>query len=167
MIAILTDYMIYIKTMLLVAFLVSASAYDVETRKIPNRLVLAGLIVGALTNATSLKSFFLAFIPVIILFLLAICGLMFILGSGDIKVLMVMFLFTGVTETLMSLFIACVLFIIFSLIKNKNAAAIMLSKLPLIGKTENADINAAYPFCPFLLSGYMIYLGVMAFEALI
>jgi len=155
-----------LRLILMLVFLIAASVCDIRTKKIPNRLVIAGFVTGLFWNAYSIKGFIYALIPVLVLFVLAVVILMEAIGAGDIKVLMVMMLYTGWVHTMYTALLAEVMLLCYILVFDKENRKRLLAFLPFIREKlgDDADRQVYYPLCPFLAVSFVIIEGVYLIE---
>ncbi len=117
----------YIFTFIII---ICAAVFDKLYKKIPNALILAGIIGGILFNfiiyPITLKEHI---IRVVFLLIIFIFGMLRWLGGGDIKLWMTLDILIGAVFSSMSVAIASVLLIISALLLNfkENAPAVFIS----------------------------------------
>lgn len=142
----------YIRDMTMVSLLCTATATDAKYMKIPNSIVVSGLVAGLII--TVFEVFFLheewlsnlmgEGIAIIVMSL--IMGLCLVvmknsIGMGDVKILIVMALLLGLPDILPAVFVSLFVSFIVSI-------GLLLTK----NKTRSDNI----PFAPFMLAGTVI-----------
>ena len=144
----------YVNFIILLSILIIASICDIRTQKIPNILILIGLILGFLQLRNAGEWIIGAFF-IILLFFFSITGL---IGNGDIKLWMVVSLFTGVLNSCFLMVLAIICFMIYGLFRYKKAAmrTYIDSLLLLQTKQPLKKDGIKIPFAPFMLCGYLI-----------
>ena len=135
-----------IKTMVFVTLLAVAVLHDIKRREIPNKLIIAFLIIGMVFAVLSLNinvllnsimSFLLFGVAFLIISKVSKGGV----GEGDIKLIACSGLFLGVSGLFASVFMAMILVFV---------ASIALIILRLVNR------KSFLPFAPFLLAGFLI-----------
>ena len=149
----LTPYLVLALFFICILYMITLT--DLQDRIIPNRCVIAAIVVRIiyffLTGEGTLKAFlwllakgFIVSVPVLLLTLLMEAILKKeALGGGDIKLLFVLGIYLGLGNCLLMLLVACILGII--------GAAITMSKW-----SEEGSI--AIPFGPYLAAGSVVAL---------
>lgn len=128
---------IIFKFYILCSFLIYLSYLDIRYRKIPNFIIAILLTIGVcfVPFSDNIPSSLLGlFFPAFILLLLNIPFKSFI-GGGDIKLIMCIGLFIGISNNFIVFFIASILTLLFSTLRQ------------IFYKTALPSL----PFCPFLL----------------
>lgn len=142
-----------IKSIVLITILIIAAIVDVKTMKIPNILILVGLIAGVILNILTIKlsDWILIVIGTIVIL---IFGFFRLLGMGDIKLWLVINLFEGLKFSAFSVFIASVLLVVVQSIKdpeNFKLAFLATNQLATGQKVVVTDNSPKFAFSPYLL----------------
>lgn len=143
----------------LLVILTIATIWDIRTKKIPNLLILSGLIGGFL-RMSSVNSVIWAIIFLVILLLFSSLRL---IGNGDIKLWMVISLFTGILGSCIIMLFAVGLFFLYGLIRYKKAALhIYITSFTNLATKQGIKryTGIEIPFAPFMLAGYILYLFI-------
>lgn len=141
---------------LLLLILMAAAYTDIRSHKIPNKLILVGMIIG-LTYEPSFHGLIGKTAVLLVLFFFGMTGLM---GAGDIKLLMVISLFVDVTRFLMILAVAFMLLIIYGLVRypeSRMEFRLMIKGL-FLRICPDTKKGRAIPLAPFLLASYLFTL---------
>lgn len=153
-------YEIAISMLILAVF----SVIDYDTKKVPNIAIFSFMGIGAVFLIVREC---LVFQPVslvlrltlfVLLFLFGMTGL---IGLGDIKLLMTLSLLNNPLRILSAVFIACILVIVYSVVKSPRQTINRLqSFLQLFYLTKSAQKSATnrtrIAFIPFIAIGYVV-----------
>ena len=137
-----------------------AGLCDKKTMKIPNSLILIGLIIG-FSYQPSIPNIGIKVFSIVFFFGFSMLEM---LGFGDIKILMVISSFLGFSNCIIIMFLAAVFSIMYSLQIYKRKAVFYLNKyaMNLIMKQEYTDgSNIKLPFAPFIFMGYATLMIIM------
>ena len=141
-------HILILKYLILSAFLVHLTHLDIKFRRIPNNIIIPLLLIGLFFLPFSQKPISclvgLVFLG-IIMFLLNIYLNHFI-GGGDIKLIMCIGVFTGISASIFIIVIASILCLLWAL----------CNKFSYFSTTT-------LPFCPFLTFSFIIYLFLYFF----
>lgn len=138
---------------ILTGILFIAGMCDKETLKIPNSLILIGLLVGFLYQP-SISNIGIKVFSIIFFFWFSMLEM---IGYGDIKIIMVISSFLGFSNSVIVMFLSAVFSIIYSIQIYKERAVFYLNKyaMNLIMKQEYTDgSDIILPFAPFIFMGY-------------
>ena len=106
--------MLHISYLLLLLVLAIASACDIKTRKIPNGLILTGLVTGVLFSPVGILTKLFG------VFFLFFFGMLHLMGMGDIKLWMVILLYLGFANSCFIVATAALLLILYAIWKNPS-----------------------------------------------
>lgn len=129
-----------------------AALFDIKTRKIPNELFCIGIISGFLLFPQGMLGKVLG-----LLFVFGF-GYLRLMGMGDIKLWMVIIMFTGFTLSCFIIAGAALLFILYSVCKNPAIVRdihALFQHFILAHKIGNID-EKGMPFAPFILISALI-----------
>lgn len=152
--------MIYIFTMI---FIITLAIFDKTTGKIPNYIILIGLVSALLFNIfispISIKEWIIRGIFLIIIFLF---GMKRWIGGGDIKMWMVLNLMIGAVYSSFAIAIGSILIIIYALIRDfkGNAPTVFLSLNEVaLNKKINTVVHSVkgYPLALFVMFPTIIF----------
>ena len=133
-------------------FLMAAAINDVKTGKIPNCLIACGIALGGskVIWQEGLVGFCISMVDLLSVFLpLFVCYLFRLLGAGDVKLILVIWLFLGTNqERLMVIWLS---FLVASVM---SFFAVMTSK-----QRDKRILRTAVRLGPAFLIGWLIYLG--------
>lgn len=145
----------YIATLIIVLI---AAVFDCKTKKIPNWLILAGLITGILMNIVYKATLTDIFVKIAVMVVILIFGSFRLLGMGDIKLWLVMTLLIGGIYSSVIICSGSILLIIYAIIKDKGEAfrTVFISAYDTVSnKRINKDIkeisSKGYPLAVFLI----------------
>lgn len=137
---------------MLTMFLMAAAINDVKTGKIPNWLIACGIALGGskVIWQEGLVGFCISMVDLLSVFLpLFVCYLFRLLGAGDVKLILVIWLFLGTNqERLMVIWLS---FLVASVM---SFFAVMTSK-----QRDKRILRTAVRLGPAFLIGWLIYLG--------
>lgn len=137
---------------MLTMFLMAAAINDVKTGKIPNWLIACGIALGGskVIWQEGLVGFCISMVELLSVFLpLFVCYLFRLLGAGDVKLILVIWLFLGTNqERLMVIWLS---FLVASVM---SFFAVMTSK-----QRDRRILRTAVRLGPAFLIGWLIYLG--------
>lgn len=150
----------YLKCMICLIILLIATIWDVECRRIPNPLMVIGIVIGLFSD-WSLYAFFC---KILSLFLIFCIGYFRIMGMGDLKLWMVITSFVGLESSIIILGFAAFYLCIYAFLKNTKEARLILKHLYYAFQTRQIPLTVeqtGYPFAPFLFLssvGYFLLL---------
>lgn len=144
--------------------LATSCIVDIKTQRIPNWLVLSGLVaaIGITLYCCICYGIWLtALIRVVLFVCIFLFGMTRLIGMGDIKLLMVLSLLNEPVLLLLSVALACAILVVFQLIaKGKTAKdKVYMGMIMVLTKRKmNIEKTAdnTIPFAPYLLMGYVI-----------
>lgn len=145
--------MLCAKMFFLIVFVMIASAEDLQTRKIPNILILYGILVSLLFDVClypqSLQIILLKTMSLILIFFF---GMFRLLGLGDIKLWMVITCFLGIIQSSLIICISAVLLILWQFITNRSTRGlIFLFVMQTIQRQKLKLIEQnGYAFAPYI-----------------
>ena len=139
--------MLHISYLLLLLVLAIASACDIKTRKIPNGLILTGLVTGVLFSPVGILT---KLFGVLFLFFF---GMLHLMGMGDIKLWMVILLYLGFANSCFIVATAALLLILYAIWKNPSITKDISVYTKKIGSIE----EDGFPFAPFLLASTVLF----------
>ena len=99
-----------LKWLILFIILLISSYYDIREKRIPNELIVIGLVVGFLLQ----KSLFDVFLQICVLILLFFIGMLKIMGMGDLKLWMVISCYTGFADSFIIIAVAAALLMVYA-----------------------------------------------------
>lgn len=152
----------YLRYIFTIIFIITVGIIDKKTSKIPNLLILIGIIMSFIFNFLIDKlSLFENCLRIAICILVFFVGMLKILGGGDIKLWMVLNLLIGSVESAVSIMIASILIIIFAVCSDKgNMLKVYISMLKVKNKDFSVDVDKktekGYPLALFLILPVMI-----------
>lgn len=145
----------YIATLIIVLI---AAVFDCKTKKIPNCLILAGLITGVIMNIVYKATLTDIFVKIAVMIIILIFGSFRLLGMGDIKLWLVMTLLIGGIYSSVIICSGSIILIIYAVIKDKGEAfkMVFISAYDAVSnKRVNKDIKEiggkGYPLAVFLI----------------
>lgn len=145
---------------MLLALLMIAAFFDLETEKIPNWITFPGIILGLFLGTPSPAEKILG------LLLFFFLGMFHLMQMGDLKLLMMIHTFLGFFPALFIAGIAALLLILYALIikkiKGKELKDMLFSNVfqMLTLKKVIYTEQESYVFAPFLFLGTVIFLGI-------
>ena len=144
--------MLHISYLLLLLVLAIASACDIKTRKIPNGLILTGLVTGVLFSPVGILT---KLFGVLFLFFFG----MLHLGMGDIKLWMVILLYLGFANSCFIVATAALLLILYAIWKNPSITKdiSVFFQYFLYTKKIGSIEEDGFPFAPFLLASTVLF----------
>lgn len=150
----------------LLTLLLIASCYDKKTMKIPNWISLTGLITG-ICLCTSIYQVGYRFVAIVFIFFFGTLGLM---GMGDLKLWMMISMFTGFTVSCFIVAGGAGILIVHQLIcDRKNAGQTM--RLAVTSFIVNRKLiefeQKKYAFAPYLFCSCLIYSICLGLEVII
>lgn len=138
---------------LLLTIVACAAGSDIVTHKIPNELIVLGLICGFWMGFTNWSQFGWKWLGIFVVFGLGSMGLM---GLGDIKLWMVLVAFLGFKRTLLPIGGAAILFIVYVILKDRTEFTRIfkeMGKQTIIRQYQLIPNQQSYPFAPFIFLG--------------
>lgn len=141
---------------LLAIILFAAALSDIKTMKIPNRLILIGLVLGFL-YMPSIKGILFKLLYLGILFIFGMFGM---LGYGDIKLWMVIAVFLGLFQSTIIIIIAAIISMIYSLFKWRKTTITHFLNFwwqMRIYKDYQGSSEIYIPFAPFMLVSFLLF----------
>ena len=148
---------IWLQQFVLLGLLCVATVFDLRTKRIPNPLILTGMVLGFL-RMPSIRAGVMAVLFLILLFLVSMLHL---IGHGDTKLWMVVSLFLGAWNICLVMLLALGLFLLFGFVKFRKKALHAYRSSFLFLRLQRRDgsyTGTAIPFAPFLLAGYLLFL---------
>lgn len=146
-----------LKWLILFIILLISSYYDIREKRIPNELIVIGLVVGFLLQ----KSLFDVFLQICVLILLFFIGMLKIMGMGDLKLWMVISYYTGFADSFIIIAVAAALLMVYAWFKNRKESVLILNhiKFSILLKERPKNIEqTAYSFAPFILLAAGLYM---------
>lgn len=146
-----------LKWLILFIILLISSYYDIREKRIPNELIVIGLVVGFLLQ----KSLFDVFLQICVLILLFFIGMLKIMGMGDLKLWMVISCYTGSADSFIIIAVAAALLMVYAWFKNRKESVLILNhiKFSILLKERPKNIEqTAYSFAPFILLAAGLYM---------
>ena len=146
--------MLHISYLLLLLVLAIASACDIKTRKIPNGLILTGLVTGVLFSPVGILTKLFG------VFFLFFFGMLHLMGMGDIKLLwMVILLYLGFANSCFIVATAALLLILYAIWKNPSITKdiSVFFQYFLYTKKIGSIEEDGFPFAPFLLASTVLF----------
>ena len=145
--------MLHISYLLLLLVLAIASACDIKTRKIPNGLILTGLVTGVLFSPVGILT---KLFGVLFLFFF---GMLHLMGMGDFKLWMVILLYLGFANSCIIVATAALLLILYAIWKNPSITKdiSVFFQYFLYTKKIGSIEEDGFPFAPFLLASTVLF----------
>lgn len=145
--------MLHISYLLLLLVLAIASACDIKTRKIPNGLILTGLVTGVLFSPVGILT---KLFGVLFLFFF---GMLHLMGMGDIKLWMVILLYLGFANSCFVVATAALLLILYAIWKKPSITKdiSVFFQYFLYTKKIGSIEEDGFPFAPFLLASTVLF----------
>ena len=149
--------MLYIlKIIILISLLIAASYTDIKYRKIPNELVIVGTVIGLILIG-SLKAFFIQIFIFLFLFMLSALHIM---GAGDIKLWMMITVYTGFYQSCIIMSVAALLLCFYAFVLSNREARLILRHMFLSLRTRTKPIiieQTQYAFAPFICASAILW----------
>lgn len=152
--------MIYFRLIVIWLIVLIAGIIDNKTRKIPNALILTGIITATIFDIflmpISLSNMGLKWICVIFLFFL---GMLRLMGFGDMKLWMVMSLYYGLLHSSLIIGFAAIIFIFHHFVTDKSARRIVFLSVAQIFQKDTFKVieQKSYPFGPYIAIATSLY----------
>lgn len=146
-----------LKWLILFIILLVSSYYDIREKRIPNELIVIGLVVGFLFQ----KSLFDVFLQICVLILLFFIGMLKIMGMGDLKLWMVISCYTGFADSFIIIAVAAALLMVYAWFKNRKESVLILNHIKfsiLLKERPKIIEQTAYSFAPFILLAVGLYM---------
>ena len=146
-----------LKWLILFIILLISSYYDIREKRIPNELIVIGLVVGFLLQ----KSLFDVFLQICVLILLFFIGMLKIMGQRDSKLWMVISCYTAFADSFIIIAVAAALLMVYAWFKNRKESVLILNhiKFSILLKERPKNIEqTAYSFAPFILLAAGLYM---------
>lgn len=146
-----------LKWLILFIILLISSYYDIREKRIPNELIVIGLVVGFLFQ----KSLFDVFLQICVLILLFFIGMLKIMGMGDLKLWMVISCYTGFADSFIIIVVAAALLMVYAWFKNRKESVLILNHIKfsiLLKERPKIIEQTAYSFAPFILLAAGLYM---------
>ena len=140
----------------LLAVCVLTAAWDIKKGRIPNTVVLAGVILGFVFRF-SIDEWLSILAGLIFIFFFGMLGLM---GMGDIKLWMAVMALSNFSASCFIIAGAAALFILYRLLKDRKNA-VQVCRLAVESLLANRKIikfeQKGYPFAPYVLVSCLMY----------
>lgn len=133
-----------------------ASWFDLKEHRIPNELVMIGIVSG-IACSYSLSEVFGKALSLLVLFAIGAFRLM---GAGDIKLWMVISCYTGLGKSCIIICLAAIYLIFYGFLRNRQEFGLILKHLLFSFRQMRKPIlieQEAYPFAPFMLAGAITF----------
>lgn len=146
-----------LKWLILFIILLVSSYYDIREKRIPNELIVIGLVIGFLFQ----KSLFDVFLQICVLILLFFIGMLKIMGMGDLKLWMVISCYTGFVDSFIIIAVAAALLMVYAWFKNRKESILILNHIKfsiLLKERPKIIEQTAYSFAPFIFLATGLYM---------
>lgn len=159
-------FVLFVRLAVLLIFTYLAARYDRRSRKIPNNLILYGMITGLLLSL-SLKEFLLKLLGILFLYFF---GMLRLMGMGDLKLWMVIVCVVQFTDSCIIILVAEIFLILYALSKDTDETVMVIKlsfwqifTLHKIGRFQ----QKGYAFAPFIFASALLYSVIKMGRALL